>query len=124
RLISTVISDDDVRGAIENTGRGWVVESQGKVVAFAIGNAQTESIWALFVHPDHERRGYGRLLHDTMVEWLWSLGLDRLWLTTEPGTRAQTFYESAGWQLRGSTDLGELRYEAQRTALRTGNSGL
>jgi GNAT superfamily N-acetyltransferase len=117
RLISTVIGDSQVRDAIEKTGRGWVVESGGEVVAFAIGNAQSGNIWALFVHPDHERRGYGRLLHDTMVSWLWSQGLDRLWLTTEPGTRAQGFYETAGWTLMGSTDHGELRYEAQRGAL-------
>jgi GNAT superfamily N-acetyltransferase len=111
RLVYAAVSDDDVRKAIEETGRGWVIESRGEVVAFAIGNAVNGNIFALFVHPDHERRGYGRLLHATMVNWLWSQGLTRLWLTTEPGTRAQTFYESAGWQLVGSTDRGELRYE-------------
>jgi GNAT superfamily N-acetyltransferase len=111
RLVSIVITDDDVRCAIEERGRGWVVESRGEVVAFAIGDAKSGNIWALFVHPDHERRGYGRSLHDTMVDWLWSQGLDRLWLTTEPGTRAQGFYEAAGWQLIGPTNKGELRYE-------------
>ena len=111
RLVSTTISDDQVRDAIENTGRGWVIDYAGEVVAFAIGNATNGNIWALFVHPDHERRGYGRRLHDTMVEWLWSRGLERLWLTTEPATRAQRFYEAAGWQSMGSTDSGELRYE-------------
>lgn len=111
RLVSTSISDNQVRDAIESTGRGWVIESGGDVVAFAIGNATNGSIWALFVDPAHERRGYGRLLHDTMVEWLWSQGLERLWLTTEPGTRAQRFYEAAGWQRKGSTDRGELRFE-------------
>jgi GNAT superfamily N-acetyltransferase len=65
----------------------------------------------LFVHPDHERRGYGRMLHDTMVEWLFSRGLERLWLTTDPHTRAQRFYDTAGWECVGSTDGGELRFE-------------
>ena len=111
RLTSVVISDDQVRDAIEKTGRGWVIEHQGRVVAFAIGNAANGNIWALFVHPDYERQGYGRLLHDAVVDWLLSQGLARLWLTTEPGTRAQGFYESAGWQLRGTTEAGELRYE-------------
>jgi GNAT superfamily N-acetyltransferase len=121
RLVSTVISDVDVEEAIEKIGRGWVIESAGQVVAFAIGNAQNGNIWALFVHPEHERLGYGRRLHDTMVDWLWSQGLERLWLTTAPGTRAQSFYESAGWQLVGSTQHGELRYEMQR-ALTTRSS--
>jgi GNAT superfamily N-acetyltransferase len=111
RLVSTSISDHQVREAIERTGRGWVIESEGKVVAFAIGNAENGNIWALFVHPDHEHRGYGRLLHDAMVDWLFSRGLERLWLTTESGTRAQAFYEAAGWQRVGLTDRGELRYE-------------
>ena len=116
RLISTVVSDEDVREAIETTGRGWVIEAQGGVVAFAIGHAGTGNIWALFVHPDHERRGYGRLLHDTMIGWLWSQGLEQLWLTTEPGTRAERFYEAAGWQRVGPTDSGELRFERRATS--------
>ena len=115
RLVSTVITDEDVRVAIEETGRGWVVEEDGEVVAFAIGNATTGNVWALFVHPEHEGRGYGRQLHDTVVNWLWTTGLQRLWLTTEPGTRAQRFYDAAGWQLTGITTTGgEVRYELQR----------
>ena len=114
RLVSTVITDEDVRVAIEETGRGWVVDEDGEVVAFAIGNATTGNIWALFVRPEHEGRGYGRQLHDTMVNWLWTTGLQRLWLTTEPGTRAQRFYDAAGWQSTGTTTAGELRYELQR----------
>ena len=115
RLVSTTISDEDVRVAIEETGRGWVVEEEGEVAAFAIGNATTGNVWALFVRPESERRGYGRRLHDAMVVWLFAAGPDRLWLTTEPGTRAQRFYEAAGWTLVGTTDNGELRYEMQRS---------
>ena len=88
-----------------------MIESDSEVVAFAIANATNGNIWALFVHPDHEGRGHGRALHDTMVDWLRAQGLKRVWLTTEPDTRAQSFYEAAGCQLVGSTDHGELRYE-------------
>jgi GNAT superfamily N-acetyltransferase len=116
RLISIVISDEDVRREIEDTGRGWVIESEGEVVAFAVGNATTGNIWALFVHPEHDRRGYGRRLHDAMVAWLWSKGVARLWLTTDPGTRAEAFYEAAGWRRVGKTGSGEFRYERQRDA--------
>jgi GNAT superfamily N-acetyltransferase len=114
RLVSRVIEDEDVRAAIESDGRGWVVEQQGEIVAFAIGNAKTGNIWALFVDPDHERRGHGRRLHDTMLAWLWAQGLDKLWLTTEAGSRAQGFYDAAGWALTGRTEQGELRYEFRR----------
>ncbi len=135
RLVSTVISDADVLEAIERSGRGWVVEcvhedardgesclhedarggeSMGQPVlaGFAIGNTETGNIWALFVDPAFEARGVGRRLHDEMVAWLWSRGLRRLWLTTEPGTRAQQFYERAGWRNCGPTPRGnEIHFE-------------
>jgi len=116
RLVSTVITDEDVRRAIEETGRGWVVEADGEVVAFAIGNATDGNVWALFVHPDHERRGHGRRLHDAMVAWLWSRGLERLWLTTQPGTRAEKFYAAAGWVRTGLASRGEVRFELRAAA--------
>lgn len=111
RLVSTVVTDGDVRAMIERDGRGWVVEENGDVVGFSVGNATNGNLWALFVHPAHERRGYGRALHDAAVSWLSSRGIERLWLTTEPRTRAQRFYEAAGWRLAGETDRGELYYE-------------
>lgn len=111
RLVSTVITEADTRRAIEDTGRGWVVEVGGRVVAFAIGDKTNGNIWALFVDPEHERRGYGRRLHDEMLAWLWRQGLKSLWLTTEPGTRAERFYENAGWTRRGMTEKGEIRFE-------------
>jgi hypothetical protein len=54
RLVSTLITEEHYISAIEVTGRGWVAEDQGFVIGFAIGNAVTGNIWALFVHPDHE----------------------------------------------------------------------
>lgn len=116
RLVSTSISDQDVLEAIESTGRGWIVEIEGEVVGFAIGNFVSGNIWALFVDPDHERCGYGRMLHDVMTDWLRSRGVERLWLTTEPGTRAQKFYEAAGWRFAKVTSTGEHRYELSAEA--------
>jgi GNAT superfamily N-acetyltransferase len=114
RLTSAAINEAHYLPAIEQYGRGWVIERQGQVVAFAVGNAQNGNIWALFVEPAHEGRGYGKHLHEAMVEWLWSQGVSRLWLTTEPGTRAQRFYESAGWRSVGEANGGEVQYELLR----------
>lgn len=111
RLVSTRITEEHYVSAIEVTGRGWVAEDQGVVIGFAIGSAVTGNIWALFVHPDHECRGHGRRLHDTLVEWLFQQRLPRLWLSTEPNTRAQRFYEKAGWSFVGALASGEVRYE-------------
>jgi GNAT superfamily N-acetyltransferase len=101
---------------LETEGRGWVIEEQGEIVALAIGNSRTGNIWALFVHPEHEGRGHGLLLHDQMVAWLFEQGLQRLRLSTEPGTRAQRFYERAGWRALGLTPQGEAAYELLRPA--------
>jgi GNAT superfamily N-acetyltransferase len=114
RLTSGVITDEDVVDAIERTGRGWVAEIEGRIVGFAVGNAETGNVWALFVEPAHEGRGVGRGLHDAMVEWLWSRGLRRLWLSTEAGTRAVRFYEAAGWSNRGALPSGEILFERLR----------
>ena len=111
RLVSTVITEEDTRKAIEESGRGWVVEVEGQIVGFAIVNITNSNIWALFLDPAHERKGYGRQLHDKMLEWSWSQGLAHLWLSTEPGTRAQRFYEQAGWRNVGKTEKGEVRFE-------------
>ena len=108
------ISDEDVRREIEDTGRGWVAEEGGAVVAFAIGNARTGNIWALFVDPAYQGRGHGARLHHTMVEWLWSQGLDTLWLSTGTETKARAFYERRGWRDAGAYGSVERRYELER----------
>jgi GNAT superfamily N-acetyltransferase len=115
RLVSRQLSEQDYLVEIETTGRGWVVEQHGTIVAFAIGNAVEGSIWALFVAPGHEGKGHGRQLHKVMVAWLWEQGHDRLWLTTDPGTRAARFYERAGWRTVGTSASGELRYELRKS---------
>jgi GNAT superfamily N-acetyltransferase len=107
------ITEADYIAALEELGRTWVVEADGEIAAFATGY-RAGSIWALFVHPDHEGRGYGKALHSTMVDWLWSLGLTRLWLTTGAGTRAEGFYVALGWKPCGIAPGGDLRLELDK----------
>lgn len=111
RLNSTAVTEADYGPAMSDPGRGWVVEAEGRVVGFAVGNRSTGNIWALFVDPAHERKGHGRQLHDAMLAWLRKEGAGVLWLTTEPGTRAERFYRAAGWRMAGQTGKGELRFE-------------
>ena len=99
------VTESDYLAALEELGRTWVAETDGEIVA-NIG-----SIWALFVHPDHEGCGYGKALHSTVVAWLWSLGLKRIWLATGPGTRAERFYISQGWRPCGTVPGGDIRLE-------------
>jgi GNAT superfamily N-acetyltransferase len=111
QLTTSGVTEKHYIPAIETTGRGWVIEELGKVIAFAVGNSETGNIWALFVHPDHEGKGYGRALQDVMVSWLFKQGVVRLHLDTEPGTRAQHFYEASGWTFVGHDAAGDAQYE-------------
>lgn len=107
--------DEDVRREIEDTGKGWVVEEDGRIVAFAIGNAETGNIWALFVHPDREGRGYGSRLHAVMLGWLRTQPVASLWLTTDADSRACAFYARKGWSRVGVSESGEARFERKNS---------
>jgi GNAT superfamily N-acetyltransferase len=102
---------EDYRRMLEQRGRGWVHEKSGQVVAFGIADHAARNVWALFVLPEFERRGIGRSLLRTMVAWLFAQSGEPIWLTTEPGSRAERFYEAAGWRNVGLTDHGEVRFE-------------
>jgi GNAT superfamily N-acetyltransferase len=116
QLTRSHISHDDYIEHMEVLGRGWVIDVAGRIVACGVCNARTGNVWGLFVLPDFERCGFGRRLLDTTVDWLWDQGLDRIWLTTQPGTRAQHFYETAGWANVGITEHGEIRFELRRAS--------
>lgn len=111
------IAEADYLAALDETGRTWVIEADGEIVAFGTGY-RDGSVWALFVHPDHEGRGYGRTLHAMITEWLWSLGYERLWLGTGAGTRAEQFYLSQGWHACGVETGGDIRLELIRPSSR------
>lgn len=105
------LGDEDLRREIEDTGRGWVIEDSGSIKGFAIGNARTGNVWALFVLPEWQGLGYGRRLHDIMVAWLREQGAATLWLTTGQHTKAASFYERRGWRRVSVSGDGEARYE-------------
>jgi GNAT superfamily N-acetyltransferase len=110
------ISNDDLRRELEDTGRGWVIDVDGSIVAFAIGNATSGNIWALFVLPEAQGQGYGSRLHDVMVQWLVDQRAPTLWLTTGQATKACSFYEKRGWKRVSTLSNGEARYELHGAA--------
>ena len=101
----------DYEAFFGDRGRAWVAESSGRILGFAAVDLGTQSLWALFVDPRAERQGVGRALHDRLLAWCADRGIDRLSLSTMPGTRAEHFYERAGWQRVAITACGEVRLE-------------
>ena len=108
------ITESDYLSALEELGCGWLIEENGEVLGFAIAY-RNGSLWALFVHPDHEGRGVAKALHATMLEWLRQQGVACAFLSTEPGTRAEAFYRSRGWQGCGPLVHGEITLELELT---------
>ena len=106
-----LVTEQMTREAITRLGRGWVFEENGVIQGFSIALEESRSIWALFVLPSGEGRGIGHQLLDAAVNWLWSRGVDRITLGTDPGTRAEKFYRDRGWRAAGIRDNGEILFE-------------
>jgi GNAT superfamily N-acetyltransferase len=105
-----LVPDSDVEDYIIRRGRGWVALVQGTIVGFSIVSVTDNNVWALFLDPGYEKAGIGRRLHDTMIDWYFSVTDKTIWLSTTPGTRAETFYRKAGWQEDGKYGKGEIKF--------------
>ncbi|HXV73003.1 MAG TPA: GNAT family N-acetyltransferase [Acidimicrobiia bacterium] len=88
-----------------------------------VGDADEEGlgeVFAIYVHPDHWRRGHGHRLLRAGSDVLRDMGHERalLWVLRD-NDRARRFYESQGWELGkpirveeiGGAQVTEVRYE-------------
>ncbi len=100
---------------LNKSGRGWVAERQGEVVAFCYADKDKASIWALFVRPGQEGQGLAKALLQLAVDWLFALGHDCVRLSTTPDTRADRFYAAQGWQ-RTPGDASEVHFTLCKAA--------
>ena len=105
-----LVTDADVEDYITNRGKGWVCEVDGAVVGFAVADLQEHNIWALFVHPTHEKQGIGKTLHDLMLDWYFAHTTEAVWLGTSRGTRAEAFYRMKGWEEVGTHGKDEIKF--------------
>lgn len=91
-----LVTDQDCADFITQRGKGWICEMEHQVVGFSIVDLVDHNVWALFVHPDFDKRGIGKQLHDIMLDWYFNQTQQSVWLGTAPGTRAEAFYRRAG----------------------------
>jgi GNAT superfamily N-acetyltransferase len=109
-----LVTDADCEKYLNVLGKGWVFEIDNTIAGFAIIDVSDKNIWALFVHPDHDMKGIGRTLHDTMLNWYFDRFDDTLWLGTAPKTRAEEFYRRKGWKEVGIHGKGEIKFEMSK----------
>lgn len=110
-----LVTPADSEQMIHTNGKGWVCEIDNRIVGFSIVDLSKRNIWALFVHPDFDKRGIGKQLQKLMLDWAFiDQKTDWLYLGTDPNSRAQTFYEMTGWTATGSQPNGEIRFEMTR----------
>ena len=106
-----LVTDADCADYITRRGKGWVCEADGIIVGFSIADLQENNIWALFLKPEYEGKGIGRKLHQLMLDWYFFQTNKTVWLSTEPGSRAEVFYRKAGWTETGIHGKGEVKFE-------------
>jgi ribosomal protein S18 acetylase RimI-like enzyme len=106
-----LVTDEDCKNYITNKGKGWVCEVNNFIIGFSIADLVDKNIWALFVHPEFERKGIGKKLHDTMLTWYFNQTRETVWLSTAPNTRAEKFYRKAGWKDVGKHGKNEIKFE-------------
>ena len=114
-----LVPDKDVEDYMFRRGKGWVCEIDGNVVGFAIADLVENNIWALFVHPDFEKMGIGKKLHDEMINWYFDQTDKTVWLGTAPKTRAENFYRKAGWKEVDVHGKGEIKFEMTKELWRS-----
>ena len=108
-----LVTDKDCAEYLTRRGKGWVCETEDRIIGFAIADLQGHNVWALFVLPGYEGKGIGSRLHDAMLGWYFSHTAETIWLSTDPGTRAETFYRRKGWKETGMHGR-EVRFEMGR----------
>ncbi len=107
----SLVTDDDCRQFLTERGKGWVCVIDDRVAGFAIADLQNHNIWALFLDPVHEGKGFGKELHRLMMNWYFSQTDHPVWLGTAPGTKAEIFYSRQGWKKTGTVNKGEVKFE-------------
>lgn len=90
----------------------WLAEVEGVAAGFSMADQEEGSVFAMFVRPEFEGRGLGRMLMERAEEALFRKHRT-IWLVTSAASevRANGFYRKLGWQPVAVLEGGDLRYE-------------
>lgn len=112
-----VITHEMLVAALKEDCMAWVAQDKGVIVGFSLANKRRKMLWGLFVMPSHQKQGIGKALLSVALRWLhteaktWGLfPCKKVWLETEIGSRAETFYQYLGWQQGKQVSAREVHY--------------
>ena len=106
-----LVTEQDYIDYLSVRGKGWLCETDERVVGFSIGDLQDNNVWALFIQPGYEGKGIGQALMKLLLQWYFAHTDKPIWLSTALGSRAETFYRKAGWRETGRQKNGEVLFE-------------
>ena len=96
-----LVKEEDYLPFLLTKGKGWVATRDEQILGFSIVDLESHNVWALFVDPGYEGLSIGKNLHHLMMNWYFAKTSETIWLGTEPGTRAESFYRKCGWKETG-----------------------
>lgn len=101
--------------AINAAPCAWVAEADRQAVGFAMVDLDEGELFALFIRPNFEARGIGRLLLQQAEQALFQHhALIHLTTDGDEATRANGFYRRHGWLASGAVDDRDVRFEKHR----------
>jgi GNAT superfamily N-acetyltransferase len=88
-------------------GGGWICKVDNEYAGFCFGIFIHEPIiGGLFVKPEYQSRGIGSQLISYVTDWMFDNGAEEIKLTTDPGSKAESFYKNHGWKYIGLDESG------------------
>lgn len=93
----------------------WVAEANAQVVGFVIADMEGGCVFAVFLLPEHEGRGMGRLLMAEAERHLF-IRHHEIWLETDghEAIRANGFFRKCGWWPAATLGNGDILYTKRR----------
>ena len=106
-----LVPDSDCEIYMHVRGKGWVCETDNRIVGFAIVDLKENNVWALFLLPEYAGKGIGKKLHNIMLDRYFEQTTKTIWLGTAFNTRAEKFYRLQGWKEAGMHGSKEIKFE-------------
>ncbi len=116
------ITPDVIADLLTTTGCAFIGTIDGVDAGFSIADSAEGNIFGMFVLPDYEGRGLGRLLMAAAEGFLFEKGCASAWLEAgaAPGIRAHGFYAHLGWRSDGLMPDGQRRFVKTRAEFTRG----